>query len=114
MNILYNRNKFYAFVFKKLKGLIKYHDVRAVVFILLDEIKKDLISGKNVEIKNFGTLYLRSKLQRKHYSLIHKKVIVSPGKKILFFNFATNVKKFLLARLDVDKTFDRDDNDKES
>ncbi len=114
MNISFNRNKFYAAVFKKVEGLIKYHDVRAVLFILLDEIKKDLISGKNIEIKNFGNLYLRPRIPRKHWSIIHKKVIVSPGKKLLFFNLATNVKKFLLARLDVDKTFPRGHDDKDS
>ena len=107
-NVSISKRSLWRYINRKIRRVIHHYHVFGVITILFDEILKDLKSGKEIKIFNFGTLVLKKTKPRRHYDLIHKQVVLSKSYKILRFSLAPQIRKKICDNLDLDKTFKDD------
>lgn len=93
------------YVISKLYGQIHNLQISAVISIFLDELLKDLLSGKKIKFHNLGDLYFKINQPRKHFNVWTQKVELSDKNRILIFDIAFKLKKNMAKFLDIDKTF---------
>jgi nucleoid DNA-binding protein len=101
----FDREMVCDYLHKKLKQDIAKHHIEAVLSILLDEISNELKRGGAIVIKNFGRLFLKTMKPREHHNVVSGERVVSPGKRVLRLRLEEKIRKYLLKRLDIDKTF---------
>lgn len=101
----FTKAQFINYVFIRLGEAIPKSHIEGIFNIMLDEMFNDLKKGISISIANFGQLTLKQLAPRKHNHYKTGNKIVSPGKKSLRFYLFTELKRFLSARLDIDKTF---------
>lgn len=99
---------FWRYVNIKIKRTIHHYHVFAVISILFEEMLKDLKQGKEIEIFNLGSLFLKQTKPRLYHDVNKKQVVLSKGYKILKFKLARKLKKKLTGNLDIDRTFEGD------
>lgn len=104
MDISINKRVLWRFVNKKIKRIINHYHVFSVITILFEEMIKDLISGKEIKIYNFGTLSLKKMNPRRYHDVKQRKVVMSKGYKILRFKLAPPIRKKICDNVDLDKT----------
>jgi nucleoid DNA-binding protein len=98
----------WQYVNLKIRRSIHHAHVFSVITILFDEMIKDLISGKEIKIINFGTLVLKQMKPRKYHDVRYMCVMQSDGYKILRFSLTPKIRKKICDFLDIDKTFGND------
>lgn len=103
MNKEISKRTFWRYVNIKINRVIHHYHVFAVISILFDEIISDLISGKQIKIFNFGTLYLKSTNPRKYYDVRFNKIMESGGNKIMKFSLSNKFKKKLIKYVSLDE-----------
>lgn len=101
----FDRETFADYLHKRLKKEIALHHIVAVLALLLDEMVIELKKGNEVVIKNFGYLVLKTLKPREHHSVVSGERVISPGRKVLRLHLEKKIRKYLLRRLDIDKTF---------
>jgi nucleoid DNA-binding protein len=102
-----NKNSITEQVNKKMRRAVFWLHTRSVVSILLEEIYKDLVSGKSLRIFNFGEFELKPAKPRKYHDFRFKKIMETKGKKYLKFTFIRRIVKKICSHLDIDKTFEK-------
>ena len=100
-----NKRRLWHYVNKKINHLINHAHVLSVISILFEEMLKDLKSGKEIKIKNLGTLILQETKPRKYHDVRFHQVMQSESHRILRFKLAVPIRKKLKKLLDIDKTF---------
>jgi nucleoid DNA-binding protein len=100
-----DKRRFWRYVNKKINHLINHAHVLSVISILFEEILKDLKDGKQIKIRNLGTLILQRTKPRKYYNVVFQQIMQSESHQILRFKLATPIHKILRALLDINKTF---------
>lgn len=103
-----DKRTLWKYVNKKTNRIIHHYHVFSVITILFDEIIKDLKSGKELNIFNFGILSLKEMKPRYYHNVKLRKVMLSRGYKILRFTLAPKLRKKLCLFLDIDKTLGND------
>ncbi|CAB4197023.1 Histone-like DNA-binding protein [uncultured Caudovirales phage] len=92
----------------KIKRIIHHYHVFSVITILFEEMLKDLISGKNINIFNLGIFSLKQNKPRLHYDISKKTFAVSNGRKVMRLALSPQVKKIICKHVDLDRTFKDD------
>lgn len=89
---------------KELKGTVQLYHIFAVMSILVDEIKKYLLDGNDIKIKNFGTFKLRKTNERQFKSVQTNKYEISKPKNKLELKLSHKLGKFIANKIDEDLT----------
>lgn len=98
----------WKFVNKKINRAVKGYHVVSIINILFEEMLSDLRSGKEIEIFNFGKLFLKKMNPRKYHDVRYNRVMVSHGGRILKFILSPKIKRKICQALDIDKTLKGD------
>lgn len=96
------KRMFWRHVNIKINRAIHHYHVFAIISILLEEMINELVSGKEINIFNFGSLVLKDTTPRRYHNLVHRKIMYSSGKKILKFSISKNFRQKLVNYLEVD------------
>lgn len=102
MNKEITKKPFWHYVNLKIKRSVHTYHVYSVISILFDELIKDLIAGKKINVVNFGTLSLERTKPRKYCDINLKKVVLSKGARNLKFSLSRKLKNKLIKNLDLD------------
>jgi len=94
MSVL-NKKVITGLVGKRLKGLINSFHIFSVVNIFIDEFRKELLTGKEIKITNFGTFYLTNIKERRVMDIKTGEIIVAKPTKALRFRLSDSFKKQL-------------------
>ena len=92
----------------KINRVIHHFHVMGIISILFDEMLRDLKANKSIKIHNFGEIKLKDMPSRNYFNVRLQKVMHARGKKILRFTLKDSIRKKIIRRLDVDKTFPND------
>ena len=103
-----DKRRLWQYVNLKVKRFVHHYHVISIISILFDEMVKDLKSGKDIKIFNFGTLSLKKMPARKYFNVRHQRIMHSSGNKVLRFTLAPGIRKKLIRNLDLDKTLRND------
>lgn len=74
---------FWRFINLKIERIINAYHVFAIINILFDELVKDLKSGKEIKIHNFGSLLLKTTNPRRYFDVFQQKVCLGKSNRIL-------------------------------
>jgi nucleoid DNA-binding protein len=77
--------------------------VIAVVGILFDELRKDLIAGKTIKIRNFGNWYIGKSLPKRHWNG-EKVVQLRNGRKDFYWKLPIRLSRFIRKHMDIPAT----------
>ena len=100
-----SKKTLWHYVNKKINRSIHHSHVLSVISILFEEILEDFKSGKPIDVLNFGKIELKYMKPRTYFNVIHQKLMVSSGRKILRFKLPTSLKKKICKYIDTEKTF---------
>ncbi len=98
----------WRYVNVKIKRIVHHYHVFSIITILFEEIIKDLVSGKSIEIFNLGVFSLKKNKPRLHYDISKKTFAVSDGRKVMRLSLSPKLKKIICKHVDLDKTFKDD------
>jgi len=98
----------WRYVNKKIKRSIHHYHVFSVITLLFEEIIKDLVSGKDIKIHNFGTLSLKQLSARKYHDVNERIVKQAVPHRILRFVISKKLRNELREHLDLDSTFKKE------
>ena len=101
-NINVSKRDLWHYVNRKIKRLIHHYHVFAVISILFDEMTQDLKDGKEIKIANLGVLILKNMPARKYHDVRFKRVMESPGHRVLRLFLSKVIRKKLCTALDLD------------
>lgn len=99
-----SKRDLWRFVNNKIKHLIHHYHVFAVITILFEEMIKDLKQGKSIRVVNLGTISLFTTKSRWHHHVNLRRMVLSPGHRVLRFVLTPTIHKKLVEFLDLDKT----------
>lgn len=108
MLVSISKRDLWRYVNRKIKRLVHRYHVFAVISILFEEMVKDLRQGKPVKISNLGTIILQPTKPRWYHNVALRKMVLSPGYRILRFSLAKPIHKKLIELLDLDTTLKDD------
>ena len=112
MNKEYSKREFWRFLNIKIKRSVHHYKVYSIMSVLFEEIVKDLVEGKTLNIVNFGKLKLKTTNPRKYFNFVlGKTATCEKHKRILRFTLEKKIKLKLISLLDLDKSKE-DVNDK--
>lgn len=77
------------------KTMITRDDSNIILDVILDGIKKALVSGDKVVFQNFGSLFLQERKARKAYSPINQEEIDVPAKTVVKFKMSKELRENL-------------------
>jgi nucleoid DNA-binding protein len=100
-----SKRKLWRYVNIKINRAIHHYHVFSVITILFDEILKDLMDDKKINIHNFGTLYFAKTKRRQYFNVILRKFMMCEPHRILRFKLDWKVRKKMTSLIDVEKTF---------
>ena len=103
MSLSISKRDLWHYVNRKIKRLIHHYHVFSVISILFDEMTKDLKSGKEIKIVNFGVLMLKDTPPRKYHDVRFRRVMESTGHRVMRLFLAKIIRKKLCEALDLDK-----------
>ena len=103
-----SKRDLWRYVNRKIKRMAHYYDVFAVISILFEEMVKDLKQGKSIRIANLGTISLQPTKPRWYHNVRLRKMVLSPGYRVMRFVLAPTIHKKLIQFLDLDKTLKDD------
>jgi nucleoid DNA-binding protein len=94
----------FEFVFKKISDKVKNRfDVESVINILLDEMQKDLLAEKAIDITNFGVIQMKKMPSNRKHNAYTRTWYITPGYSILRIVMWKRIKKMLTSALDISK-----------
>lgn len=99
------------YVSQKLNRVILFSHIQSIISILLEEIMKDLLDGKEIEIGNFGIFLIKKTLPRRHFNYMTGQCEIAVGRKIIRFKLNKKLRRILANNLDIEKTFKDDNNE---
>jgi nucleoid DNA-binding protein len=99
-----SKRELWRFVNHKIKHLVHHYHVFAIISILFEEMIKDLKQGKSIRVANLGTISLKPTKPRWYHNVYLRKMVLSPGHRVMRFVLAPTVHKKLVEFLDLDKT----------
>ena len=102
-----SKRDLWRYVNRKIKHIVHYYDVFAVISILFDEMVKDLKQGKSIRIANLGTISLQPTKPRWYHNVKLRKMVLSPGYRVMRFVLTPKIHKKLIQLIDLDKTLIR-------
>ena len=97
-----SKRDLWRYVNRKIKRLIHHYHVFSVISILFEEMTQDLKNGREIKISNLGTLVLKKTPPRKYHNVKYRRVMQSPGHKVLRLFLAKPIRKKLCDSLDLD------------
>lgn len=103
-----SKRDLWRYVNHKIKHLIHHYHVFAVITILFEEMLRDLKQGKSIRVVNLGTISLKPTKPRWYHNVYLRKMVLSPGNRVLRFVLAPTIHKKLVEFLDLDKTLKDD------
>lgn len=74
--------------------------ILAVITILIDEIRKDLLDGKIIKIQNFGTFKLKQTNRRTFKSVVTNNIETSKQKNKLELKLIPKLTRFISENID--------------
>ena len=74
--------------------------ILAVITILIDEIRKDLLDGKIIKIQNFGTFKLKQTNSRTFKSVVTNNIETSQQKNKLELKLTPKLARFISENID--------------
>jgi nucleoid DNA-binding protein len=102
MSLSISKRDLWHYVNRKIKRLIHHYHVFSIISLLFEEMIKDLQAGKDIKIANFGTLMLKDTPPRKYHDVRLRRVMESPGYKVMRLFLAKPIRKKLCDSLDLD------------
>lgn len=90
---------------------IKHIHILSVIDIIFEELVKNLFIGKEFIIKNFGRFLIKKMPSRSYFNFQTGKVEKSIGNKLLRFKLDKKIRFKLLNYLNVEKTFNKENNE---
>ena len=66
---------------------LEYHDVKAVLYAIIDEVGKALLRGQSITLKGLGKFYPKFKKGSRGYNLVEKKVVMHKDRYLPAFLF---------------------------
>lgn len=103
MSLSVSKRDLWHYVNRKIKRLIHHYHVFSVISILFEEMIKDLQAGKDIQITNFGKITLKEMPPRKYHDVRFRRVMESPGHRIMRLFLAKPIRKKMCDSLDLDK-----------
>lgn len=100
MNI--NKDKFWSLLTKETNRFVHSFHIMAVMSILIDEIRKDLVAGKDIKIANFGTFKLKQTNQRNFKSVVTNNIETSKRKNKLELKLMPKLARYIARKIDED------------
>jgi nucleoid DNA-binding protein len=104
MSVSISKRDLWRYVNRKIKRLLHRYHVLAVIDILFEEMLKDLRQGKSIKVVNLGTITLQPTKPRWYHHVRLRRMVLSPGHRIMRFSLARPIHKKLVELLDLDKT----------
>jgi|SRR5277367_4299886 len=98
-----SKRDLWRYVNRKIKRLIHHYHVFSVISLLFDEMIQDLKDGKEIKIANLGTIVLKETPPRKYHDVRFRRIMESPGHRIMRLFLAKPIRKKLCDSLDLDK-----------
>lgn len=83
--------------------------IKSIISLLMEEISKDLLSGKELNIFNFGKMWMAPPKPKKYFNVFTQQVEFSNGNFKLKFKIFDKIRYKILEMLDLDKTFESED-----
>lgn len=102
MKINIDKRKLWLLLIKKLNHFIHNLHVLSVISILIEEMKKDLIAGKEIRITNFGTFKLKQTNPKQFKNVVSGKMEQSKTKNKLELKLAKGLAKYIGNKIDED------------
>lgn len=102
MSISVSKRDLWHYVNRKIKRLVHHYHVFSVISILFEEMIKDLRAGKEIKIRNLGTLVLKDTPARKYHDVRFNRVMQSSGNRIMRLFLSKIIRKKLCESLDLD------------
>lgn len=103
MALSISKRDLWHYVNRKIKRLIHHYHVFSVISILFEEMIRDLKDGKEIKITNLGTLVLKDTPPRKYHDVRFRRMMESPGHRVMRLFLAKTIRKKLCDSLDLDK-----------
>jgi len=94
--------KFLNDLVKKMRRLITRFEIMSIMNVFFEELMKDLESGREIKVHNFGSLWLKTNLPRAKYNPLKKAAVLCKSYRIYSFKIAKSIKKELLENWDID------------
>jgi nucleoid DNA-binding protein len=95
-----HKRNFWMFLCKELGSVINRLHVYAVISILCEEMAKDLSSGKEIEIANFGTFSLKRTTPQRYMNVVSKEIEISKGRNKLELTLTRKLNKYISNHID--------------
>src|SRR5271157_4932596 len=102
MSLSISKRDLWHYVNRKIKRLIHHYHVFSVISILFDEMVQDLRDGKEIKIANLGTIVLKKTPPRRYHDVRLRKMMQSPGHRVMRLFLAKPIRKKLCESLDLD------------
>jgi nucleoid DNA-binding protein len=99
-----SKRDLWRYVNRKIGRLVHRYHVFAVISILFEEMVKDLCQDKPVKIANLGIITLQSTKPRWYHHVTLRKMVLSPGYRVMRFLLAKPIHKKIVSSLDLDRT----------
>lgn len=103
MSLSISKRDLWHYVNRKIKRLIHHYHVFSIISILFEEMIRDLRDGKEIKVTNLGTFVLKDMPPRKYHDVRLRKVMQSPGHRVMRLFLAKPIRKKLCESLDLDK-----------
>lgn len=97
---------YYAYTY--IKDVVTREHTFGIIANILEEIRKDVLNDKVVDIPNLGKIYFKEKKPRKFFNYVKHKVTDLPARKLLVFEPDPMFNSLFLKYLDFDKMFGGD------
>ena len=100
----FTKRNLWHYVNLKINRIIHRYHVFSIINILFDEMIQDLRKGREIKIANFGTLVLKDTPPRRYHNVRLRKVMQSPGYRIIRFVLTKKIHKKLYRAVKLDET----------
>ncbi len=99
-----DKRDFCSQISKNINRKININHINSVVNLLCEYMVNELKQNKKIEITNFGTFALSPRHPRKYFNVVKQKISFSEGNVLLKFKLGRLLKKFLVSKLDLEKS----------
>ncbi len=103
MTLSISKRDLWRYVNRKIKRLVHHYHVFAVITILFEEMVKDLKTGKDIKVVNFGTFVLKDMPDRRYHDVRFHKVMLAKGHRVIRLFLAKPIRKKICNSLDLTK-----------
>jgi len=101
-----DKRDFVTLIHKRINKSVSSKLITAVFDFLIAIIVKDLLTGKEIKIPNFGKFVLKDRKKSYTVKRYDGKLVQSKGKKRLKIFLSKRIKNFLVKNINLDKTFE--------